>query len=102
MQTPTSFGTIRPWCDSDAPALAKYANNRTVWLNLRDAFPHPYTEADAELVLRMVGRQNPTTFFAIVTREEAIASIGLSLNQDVHRFTAEMGYRWAEPFWAKD
>jgi hypothetical protein len=40
----------------------------------------------------MVSRQDPTTFYAIATREEAIGSIGISLNQDVHRLTAEMGY----------
>ena len=35
----TSFGMIRPWRREDAAALVKYANNRKVWLNLRDAFP---------------------------------------------------------------
>lgn len=49
----------------------------------------------------MVGRQNPTTFFAIATQEEAIGGIGISLNQDVHRLTAEMGYWLGEPYWGK-
>jgi [ribosomal protein S5]-alanine N-acetyltransferase len=101
MEIPTSFGTIRPWSGSDAAALVKYANNRKIWLNLRDVFPHPYTRADARGFLRMVGRQTPTTFFAIATQEEAIGGIGVSLNQDVHRFTAELGYWLAEPYWGK-
>ena len=101
MPIPTSFGEIRPWRAQDVGALAKYADNRKVWLNLTDAFPHPYTIASARDFLEMVARQDPTTFFAIATREEAIGGIGISRNQDVHRLTAEMGYWLAEPYWGK-
>jgi RimJ/RimL family protein N-acetyltransferase len=101
MRIPTSFGAIRPWNIRDTDALVKYANNRTVWLNMRDAFPHPYTGASAATFLEMVGRQSPTTFFAIATPEEAIGGIGVTVNQDVHRLTAEMGYWLGEPFWGK-
>ena len=101
MLIPTSFGGIRPWRSDDADALVKYANNRKVWLNLRDAFPHPYTGAGAAAFLEMAGRQSPATVFAIATTEEAIGGIGVSLNADVHRFTAELGYWLGEPFWGK-
>jgi [ribosomal protein S5]-alanine N-acetyltransferase len=97
----TSFGVIRSWNARDRAALAKYANNRKVWLNLRDAFPHPYTDASAASFLDMVRLQNPTTFFAIATQEEAIGGIGVTLNPDVHRLTAEMGYWWGEPYWGR-
>jgi RimJ/RimL family protein N-acetyltransferase len=97
----TSFGMIRPWSRRDAEALAKHANNRKIWLNLRDAFPHPYTRAHAVEFLEMVEVQDPTTFFAIATAEEAIGGIGITFNKDVHRLTAEMGYWLAEPFWGK-
>jgi RimJ/RimL family protein N-acetyltransferase len=97
----TSFGAIRRWTNLDTVSLVKYANNRKIWLNLRDAFPHPYTEATAAAFLEMVGCQSPTTFFAIATQEEAIGGIGVSLNQDVHRLTAEMGYWLGEPYWGR-
>lgn len=97
----TSFGGIRPWRADDSAALVKYANNRKVWLNLRDAFPHPYTKDSAAAFLEVAGRQNPTTFFAITTEHEAIGGIGISPNSDVHRLTAEMGYWLAEPYWGK-
>jgi len=97
----TSFGRIRSWSGSDAAALVKYANNRKIWLNMRDAFPHPYTEASAAAFLEIVDRQDPTTVFAIATLEEAIGGIGISINQDVHRLTAELGYWLGEPFWGK-
>ncbi len=38
--------TLREWRESDIPSLVRYANNRNVWINLRDRFPHPYTKAD--------------------------------------------------------
>ncbi len=101
MLIPTSFGGIRSWSSADAAALVKHANNRKIWLNLRDAFPHPYTHASAAAFLEMVGRQSPTTFFAIATPEEAIGGIGISLHQDVHRLTAELGYWLGEPYWGK-
>jgi len=97
----TSFGMIRPWNPHDRAALVKYANNRKIWLHLRDAFPYPYTEASAATFLDMVSLQNPTTFFAIATQEEAIGGIGVTLNQDVHRLTAEMGYWLGEPYWGR-
>jgi RimJ/RimL family protein N-acetyltransferase len=97
----TSFGGIRPWAGGDLAALVKYANNQKIWLNLRDAFPHPYAESDGAAFLEMAARQNPTTFFAIATDEEAVGAIGISINQDVHRLTAEMGYWLAEPFWGR-
>ena len=77
---------IRDWRPRDAPSIVKYADNRKIWLNLRDGFPHPYRLPDAENFLSKVARQNPRTFFAIVDDKEAIGSIGLMLGEDVHRF----------------
>lgn len=92
---------IRDWQESDAPSITKYANNRKIWINLRDAFPHPYHLSDAEEFLAKVMQKEPRTVFAIATEEEAIGSIGLMLETDIHRFTAELGYWLAEPFWNK-
>lgn len=97
----TSYGEIRPWNSQDAEALVKYANNRQIWLNLRDGFPHPYTIDQARAFIGKVSQQNPLLIFAIAIPEEAIGSIGLSRNQDVHRFTAELGYWLGEPYWGQ-
>jgi [ribosomal protein S5]-alanine N-acetyltransferase len=101
MMIPTTFGSIRPWTLDDAGALVKYADNRNVSRNMRDAFPFPYTPASAEAFLEIVAGQNPTTFFAIATSDEPIGGIGVVLREDVHRLTAEIGYWLAEPFWGK-
>jgi ribosomal-protein-alanine N-acetyltransferase len=34
---------IRSFQSADAAAIAKNANDRDVWINLRNRFPHPYT-----------------------------------------------------------
>ena len=85
----------------DAPSIAKYANNRKIWMNLRDAFPYPYSLKDAESFISRIIETDPITVFAIATQSEAIGSIGLMVGKDVHRYTAEMGYWLAEPFWGK-
>ena len=38
---------LRPVQASDAPSMARHANNYNVWRNLRDYFPHPYKLEDA-------------------------------------------------------
>ena len=90
---------IRDWQTEDAPAIAKHANNWNIWLHLRDSFPHPYRLSDAEAFLSRVMQQQHRTTFAITDSHEAIGSIGLILGDDVHRWTAELGYWLAEPFW---
>lgn len=92
---------IRDWSRDDASSLARYANNRKIWLNLRDAFPHPYTQDDAALYIARSLKNVPRTAFAIATNTEAIGSIGLMPGQEVHRFTAELGYWLGEPFWGR-
>lgn len=93
--------TIRDWEMNDAGSLARYANNPRIAKNLRDGFPCPYTFSDAESFLSDVTSQTPHTVFAIANEYEAIGSIGLMLGKDVHRFTAELGYWLAEPYWGK-
>jgi RimJ/RimL family protein N-acetyltransferase len=92
---------IRDWQMGDAPSITKYANNRKIWINLRDAFPHPYRLEHAEEFISRVLDSNSTTVFAISNEKEAIGSIGLMRGVDVHRYTAELGYWLGEPFWGK-
>ncbi len=92
---------IRNFIQTDAFSLSRYADNPKIASNLRDAFPSPYTLTDAEIFLARVSSQSPVATFAIATENEAIGSIGLMIGQDVHRFSAELGYWLAEPFWGK-
>lgn len=92
---------IRDFTTDDAPAIARYANNRNIWINLRDSFPHPYTLHDAESFIAQCLEAKPITTFSIASPTEAIGCIGFTPGDDVHRFTAELGYWLAEPFWGK-
>ena len=90
---------IRSWCDTDVESLQRYANNRKIWLNLRDIFPHPYTIEDARWWIEHTSQEDPERSFAIATTEKPIGGIGLIFGDDVHRYNAELGYWLAEPFW---
>ncbi|MCU7496834.1 MAG: GNAT family N-acetyltransferase [Ignavibacteria bacterium] len=90
---------IRPWKFTDKESLAHYANNWNIWINLRDAFPHPYTVDDAEVWLNMVVNKKPVTQFAIEVDEKAVGAIGFIIKEDVQRIQAEIGYWLAEEFW---
>lgn len=92
---------IRSWRAADAASLARHANDREIWLNLRDRFPHPYTSADAEQWVRFAPAQQPEVNFAIEVEGEAVGGIGLVLGEDVERVSAEIGYWLGRAFWGR-
>src|SRR5262249_24820008 len=93
--------TVRSWAHTDVPALAAQANDREVWLNLRDRFPHPYGQADAESWITCASGQKPHRSFAIAFKEAAIGGIGLEIQEDVHRRSAEIGYWLVRTYWGR-
>ena len=101
MEIPAGGYSLRPWREGDEPALVKYANNRNIWINLKDIFPHPYTTEDAESWVQLQQDRDPLTEFAIANADEAIGGIGLRLQSDVYRRSAEVGYWLGEPFWGQ-
>lgn len=92
---------LRSLSMADADSLARYANNRNVWRNLRDVFPHPYTREDALSFIAMIEAGSQENAFAIATSSEAIGVIGFHLEPDVLRRSAEVGYWLGEPFWGR-
>ncbi|MBP1732518.1 MAG: family N-acetyltransferase [Deltaproteobacteria bacterium] len=92
---------VRSWRGEDVKSLPRQANNRKIWLNLRDRFPHPYTEADARHWIESVLSVRPETNFAVDVCGEAIGGIGFDLKTDVERYSAEVGYWLGEEFWGR-
>jgi len=92
---------IRPWLPGDEESLVAHANNYNVWRNMRNRFPHPYTTDDAREWIRHTAEESPRTNFAIVVDGEAAGGIGLVLNGDIHRCSAEIGYWLGEAFWGR-
>lgn len=99
MRLELSRCVLRSWRLEDATALAEGANNRSVWLTLRDLMPHPYTIDDARAYLQRVAADEAERSFCIEVDGAAVGGIGIHPREDVHRYTAELGYWLAEPFW---
>lgn len=92
---------LRKWQMSDIKNLVKHANNYNIAKNLTDQFPYPYNEEDARQYLEAVLPQIPTQVFAIEVDGEAVGSIGLFPQSDIHSKNAEMGYWLSEEYWGK-
>lgn len=93
--------TIRSWHRGDEDNLPSHANNREIWINLRDQFPYPYTRADAKRWLKHITAVTPETSFAIDVNGEAVGGIALVLHDDVERCSAEVGYWLSEQYWGR-
>jgi RimJ/RimL family protein N-acetyltransferase len=92
---------IRGWRHGDAAALAKLADDRAIWLGLRDLFPHPYGIGDALEFIAMAERMDPQTFFAIEVDGALAGGIGYTRRPDVERVGAEVGYWVGRAFWGR-
>ncbi|MFP6584213.1 MAG: GNAT family protein [Candidatus Hydrogenedentota bacterium] len=90
--------TFRPWKKSGIPSLVKHANNPNVARNLRNVFPHPYTQSDAEEWLALCHSMDNRRL-AIELEGEAIGGTGGQFKEDVHYRTFEIGYWLGEAFW---
>jgi RimJ/RimL family protein N-acetyltransferase len=92
---------LRGWRDGDRDSLQRHANNRKVWRNLKDRFPHPYTLADAESWLALAHAQPERANWAIVVGGEAAGAVGLEPLADVYARTAHVGYWLGEALWGR-
>ncbi len=93
--------TLRPLTISDKAGLVTLANNKNISDNLRDQFPHPYTNKDAEQLLADPDINGKALRFAVEYEGEFCGMIGLHFQDDVYSNTAEIGYWIGEPFWNK-
>ena len=99
MEITISKAGLRPWRLNDQESLARHANSRQIWRNLRDVFPHPYTLADARAWLEHV--QGTELCWAIEVDGTAVGGITLHPQDDVHRRSAEIGYWLGEAYWGR-
>ena len=97
--TPTCL--LRPLVPADAESLARHANDRDVWRNLRDLFPHPYSVEDARGYIAMAAGRSPQSSFGIVVEGEAAGGVSLRPGTDVERASAEIGYWLGRAYWGR-
>ncbi len=92
---------IRSCQVGDEDSLAHHGNDRDIWVNLRDRFPHPYTHADAENWIRFASAQQPETAFAIVVAGQAAGGIEVKRHDDIERCAVGIGYWIGCEFWGR-
>lgn len=93
--------TLRRPRPDDAADLARLANDRNVWRNMRDAFPHPYTLEHAHGFIARNGVDQPVGSGCVLALEvegRFAGACGLHPKSDVYARTAEVGYWLGAPF----
>ena len=101
MQLDFDTCAVRSFRDADAQELARYANNRQVWLQLRDRFPSPYVVENAREYIAHIRSRTPATAFAVTVGDAPVGAIGVMLRDDVERCSAEVGYWLGELYWGR-
>lgn len=77
------------------------ANDRRVWINLRDRFPHPYSLDDADRFIAAVGQMDPPRFLAVEVGGAVAGGVAYTLHNDVERVAAEVSYWLGTAFWGR-
>jgi RimJ/RimL family protein N-acetyltransferase len=101
-QVRTSAGqvTLRTWRLDDAAALARLGDDRDIWLNLREQFPHPFTVPAAQLWLADRGAEpSPATSLAITCRGDLAGGLRFQRRELMHRMCADLSYWVGRPNW---
>lgn len=92
---------VRDWSRADKASLLQHANNRNVWRNLHDIFPHPYTEADAQNWFSLLEAMAEPTHWAIDLEGRAVGGVGCTLGKGMHAKSAQFGYWLGEAYWGR-
>ncbi len=92
---------VRSFRPDDASSLARHGNNRKIWLNLRDRFPHPYTEENARAYIAMLAANPASMSWAIEVDGEAVGGIAVHPRDDIERIGGEIGYWLGESLWGR-
>ena len=92
---------LRPWHASDVDDLVFHANDAQVSRSLGARFPHPYTEADAQLFVAHALHLPDEKTFAIEINGHACGGIGVHPGEGVERHSAELGYWLGRAYWGE-
>lgn len=95
--------TLRALRPSDAPSLQRHADDPAVAYNLFDAFPQPYTLADAEAWCGPLHGepQFGHVFGLVVERDEVAGCISVAPQRGLWACSAEGGYWLGRAYWGR-
>jgi len=83
---------LRDFTTNDQKHLSIIANNRKIWLKLRDRFPHPYTEDNAEWFINYAKTNNKEIIKAVMAQGELCGVVGAIKQEDVYGHVGDIGY----------
>jgi ribosomal-protein-alanine N-acetyltransferase len=88
---------LRSWSLEDRGSLATIANDRRIWLNMTDTFPHPYMLEDADRwIAHCLEEGDPPLDFGIIVDAELAGGVGGHHGAAEQRDTINVGY-WLTP-----
>lgn len=91
--------TLRTWQTENAHSLVQELNNKKIWDNCRNVFPHPYRLEHAETFIDLIQKKEGIHDFCIEVNGKAVGNIGFTPGTDVECFNAEVGYVIGEKYW---
>ena len=89
------------WQPEHQQELVAQANDRAVWRNLFDTFPHPYTSADAEFWIGHVSEPQPSCHFCILVDGRVAGGIGIEVGTGTEVKTGQFGYWLGTAYWGR-
>lgn len=92
---------IRYLQKNDAESLAKYGNDKEIWLNMRNEFPYPFAIADAESLIDQARERENTVYVAIANDQEAVGIISLLIHDDIRCHSGVLSYWLGRKFWGQ-
>lgn len=92
---------LRQWNERDVVPLIKYAGNPKITAMMSDGFANLATPEGAAKFIAFANSGEDKIYRAIELNGEVIGGIGVSVQTDIYRKNAELGYWLAEPHWGK-
>jgi ribosomal-protein-alanine N-acetyltransferase len=83
---------LRPLKPADAEALAAVANDASILAFVRDMFPHPYTISHARDFILFASKDAYLKCWGIFENGRLAGVISVTLQEDIYRHTAEIGF----------
>ncbi len=92
---------LRPLRPQDEDSLQRHADDPAVSAWLRDSFPSPYLMDDARMFIALQDIFTPPRVLGIEVAGEIVGCIGIELQGDVYRESAEIGYWLGRSHWRR-
>jgi len=92
---------LKQWEITDTESLVKYAGNPNITRFMSDSFAHISTPEGAVNFIKFANSGTDKIYRAIQLDGEVIGGIGISVQADIFKKNAELGYWLAKPFWGK-